>query len=274
MIGCDGIHSRLRTHVFPNNSSSAPVYTHKSSFRALLPMPLALAALGPQMVSTRYMYNGPGAHIITYPVANNTVLNTLVVISDPQPWPDSKNHTVRNATREEAQRAFEGWHEDVRKIVALLPAEKMDKLAIFDMMRSQDKERRYHLGRVCLAGDAAHAAGPHLGAGAGFGIEDACLLAELLDAAVTSENGNMKRGLEAAFEVFSEVRYERTQWLMRESRKTVDLFEWEDPEVARDERRFGEEITWRFHEIWNYDIDKMVADGRALLAVANGSTWK
>jgi 2-polyprenyl-6-methoxyphenol hydroxylase-like FAD-dependent oxidoreductase len=35
-------------------------------------------------------------------------------------------------------------------------------------------------GRVCLAGDAAHASTPNQGGGAGFGIEDALVLAEVL----------------------------------------------------------------------------------------------
>lgn len=267
MIGSDGIRSRLRAQLFP---SSAATYTHKYSFRTLLPMAQAAARLGPDMVSTRFMYNGPDAHIITYPVADNAFLNTLAVVSDPREWSTAAGdgrHTGR-ATREEAVRAFEGWHGDVRAIVELLPAD-MDKWAIFDMLERPIQQ--YHCGgAVCLAGDAAHAVGPHLGAGAGFGIEDACLLAELLKTVqgqlLPVSEGRLKaKLLETAFGVYTESRYERTQWLVKHTRETVDLFEWRDPEVAKDPEIYGREITWRFHKIWYYDIGKMVEDAKATL---------
>ncbi|KAJ4388055.1 hypothetical protein N0V93_008660 [Gnomoniopsis smithogilvyi] len=268
VIGSDGIRSRLRAQLFP---SSAATYTQKYSFRALIPMEQALARLGHHMVSTRFMYNGPDAHIITYPVAGNTFLNTLAVVSDPQPWSAPGGRHTGRATRDEAMRAFAGWHADVKAIVELLP-EDMDKWAIFDML--ENPIQQYHKGgRVCLTGDAAHAVGPHLGAGAGFGIEDACLLAELLkivqdQISNAGEERLKEKYLEAAFRVYTEMRYERTQWLVKHTRETVDLFEWRDPEVAKDSEAYGREISWRFHEIWDYNIDDMLKKAKtAVLAL-------
>lgn len=252
-------------------------------------MAQANASLPGHMTSTRYMYNGPGAHVITYPVANNTMLNTLAVVSDPEPWEPPPNGSKRNphvgsATLDEAAAAFEGWHPDIRAIVGLLPTE-MDKWAIFDML--EHPVPRYHGGKgtgggsvVCLAGDAAHAAGPHLGAGAGFGIEDALVLAELIQAVRDGDDGVVEAGgggggggdersvsarLAAAFEVYSDVRYERTQWLVKHTRDAVDLFQWRDRDLSRSPDDFGREITWRFHEIWHHDTDKMVEDARQKL---------
>lgn len=243
-------------------------------------MPDARAVLGSAMVSTRFMYNGPGAHIITYPVASDTLLNVLVVISAPNPSPSSPTTTTQQHTADDIKRAFAStWHPDVAAIVGLLPpAEMARRWDIFDM--HERAAPRYHEGgAVCLVGDAAHAVGPHLGAGAGFGIEDAALLAELLKdvqervvAGGAHEGAGGGRGvtsmLEAAYTIFTEMRYERTQWLVRETREAVDLFEWEKPEVATDPEAFGKEISWRFHEIWDYDVGKMVEDGRAKLAAA------
>lgn len=254
----------------------AATYSKKYSFRALIPMPEAQASLPEKMTSTRYMYNGPGAHVITYPVANNTMLNTLAVVSDPEPWaaPEgARNPHVGSAAWDEARAAFEGWHPDIQAVVDLLPRE-MDKWAIFDML--EHPVPRYHGegaagGRICLAGDAAHASGPHLGAGAGFGIEDALLLAELLQAVQNGVAGGGDEGvsvgarLAAAFEVYSDMRYGRTQWLVKHTRDAVDLFQWRDRDLSRDPDGFGKEITWRFHEIWYYDIDKMVQDARQKL---------
>jgi salicylate hydroxylase len=267
-------------------------------------MAKARATLPHHMTTTRYMYNGPGAHVITYPVANNTILNTLVVVSDPKgawtPPPSAsgdddsdgtcrhkkraRNPHVGSATREEATGAFEEWHHDIRTLVGLLPPE-MDKWAIFDML--ENPVPRYHGGGgsgsrnsesnsgsvTCLAGDAAHACGPHLGAGAGFGIEDALLLAELLravrDGHVDDSDGGGEETvgarLAAAFEVYSEVRHGRTQWLVKNTRDAVDLFQWEDPGTARSPLGFGYEIEWRFREIWHYDVGKMVEEARQKL---------
>lgn len=240
VIGCDGIHSRLREFMFRDGPPTAATYSHKYSFRALVPMDQALARLGPTMTATRFMYNGPSAHIITYPVAGGAYLNALAVVSDPAPWTDGdgdngdgESHSqkqragVGTATRADAQRAFVGWHPDVRAVVDLLP-ERMDKWAIFDM-RENPAPRYFHRRRsssssssrlgsapACLVGDAAHAVGPHLGAGAGFGIEDACLLAELLDAVRRGRRArpdvSLARCLRDAFSVYSDARYERTQW--------------------------------------------------------------
>ncbi|CAN8104715.1 unnamed protein product [Discula destructiva] len=274
VVASDGINSRLRAHLFPGPPSTAATYTHKTSFRALVPLADAHARLGPSMVATRFMYNGPGAHIITYPVAGNAFLNVLVVISSalllPLPSSSSRYKTTK---RQEVERAFGGWHVDVRAIVGLLPAE-MERWDIFDMC--EGPVARYYSvlprgGVVCLAGDAAHAVGPHLGAGAGFGIEDAALLAELLRGVSDGQDGSwrrMSRLLEAAYYVFTEVRYERTQWLVRATREAVDLFEWKEPEVANDAEGFGTEITSRFHKIWYYDVEKMVEDGKEQLAAA------
>lgn len=250
--------------MFKDGPPSEATYSHKYSFRSLVPMDKAFAKLGHKMVSTRFMYNGPGGHIITYPVANDTLLNVLAVVSDPHEWESAEGRHTGRATKHEAIRCFEGWEASVRAIVELMP-DKMDKWAIFDML--ENPVGRYHEGgKVCLAGDAAHAVGPHLGAGAGFGTEDACLLAELLKAVQeeqTTGSVPYAQSLEAAFAAFSRVRHQRTQWLVRETRNTVDLFQWKDPVASKDPEVFGKEITWRFHEIWYYDIDKMVNEGRA-----------
>lgn len=235
-------------------------------------MDQASAKLGDKMVSTRYMYNGPGGHIITYPVANDTFLNILAVVSDPNEWVSSDGRHTGRATKSEAVRSFEDWEPSVRAIVELLP-NKMDKWAIFDML--ENPVPQYHDGgKVCLAGDAAHAVGPHLGAGAGFGIEDACLLADLLKAVQEEQTNGVpsSQSLEAAFAVFSDVRHDRTQWLVRETRNTVDLFQWKDPLASKDPDIFGKEITRRFHTIWYYDMERMLQEGRSKFAELLGKS--
>ncbi|ORY62499.1 uncharacterized protein BCR38DRAFT_410903 [Pseudomassariella vexata] len=268
VIGCDGIRSRTRHVLF--GPSHAPSYTHKFCFRALIPLPSALPKLGVHRTSTRFMYNGPEAHIITYPVAMGEILNVLLVISDSNPWTTEDGRHTSSGSKQEALAAFANWHPTARTIVDLLP-EQLDKWAIFDM---HDRPAPYYArGSVGIAGDAAHAAGPHLGAGAGFGMEDALVLAALLEAADKRCEGGKSKGelCCGALETYNEVRYERTQWLVGLTREACDLFQWQNESAGSDSRKFAEEITWRFQKIWEYDIDGMVRG--ALEGFGTKSGW-
>ncbi|RYP73922.1 hypothetical protein DL771_003364 [Monosporascus sp. 5C6A] len=200
VIGCDGIHSRVRQILLGSDNPAAhPSYTGKYCFRTVVPM----ARVGPALAHrahTRFMFNGPGAHAITYPVgARAEVLNVLLAVSDPDPAGFVDMGLGKHATsgsKREAVAAFGAWHPTVRAIVDLFPDDKadddddrdkgqgrgkgIDKWAIFDT--AEHPAPYYARGCVCVAGDAAHASSPHLGSGAGFGIEDALALAALLAA--------------------------------------------------------------------------------------------
>lgn len=272
VIGCDGIRSRVRqlllADISPPDQSQLPAAAHPSytrgfCFRALAPMERAIATIGAAQASTRFMYNGHGAHLITYPVANNTLLNILAVIEDRSPvWPyqHAQGRHTAPGRKEEAVDAFAKWSTTARGIVSLLPEEGMDKWGIFDM--AEHPAPHYHRRGVCVAGDAAHATGPHLGAGGGMGIEDALVLASLLEGVDqrVRRSGGVGQGalVERALEVYNEVRYERTQDVVQSTRKACDLFHWKDPEVRKSPEKFGKEITERFYKVWNYDLEGMV----------------
>lgn len=227
-------------------------------------MDKALGALGTERAMggetlNRFIYNGPNAHLIIYPVANNRFLNVLFVISDPNPWHTEDGRHIAPGTKADAIRAYADWHPHVRDLVDLLPDE-LQKWAIFDLF--EHPLQRYYHGSVAVAGDAAHAAGPHLGSGAGFGIEDALVLASILESADTklkSTNRNAKVELcRAALIAYNSVRYDRTQWLIGATREACALFHWQDEAVGSDFDKFLPEISKRFHTIWDNDIHKMV----------------
>ena len=67
----------------------------------------------------------------------------------------------------------------------------------------------WHRGSVLLIGDAVHATTPHLGSGAGLAVEDAIVLAKLLD-----EHGN---DLETVFAQFMQKRLPRAQFVVETS---------------------------------------------------------
>ena len=258
VIGCDGIRSRTRQLIMgEDNRASYPSYTHKFAFRGLIPMDSARAALGDYRVSTRLMHLGLDAHALTFPVAMGTVLNVVAFVTDPKEWEAKGGKFTAPATKSEAVEAFSAFGPAVRAVIDLLPDE-FDKWAIFDT-RDHPVPTYVH-GRLCLAGDAAHAAAPHHGAGAGFGVEDALVLATLIEAAGGKSGLSKTEMVRAMLATYNDVRYERTQWLVDSSRVVGELFEWQDPHCGSDPEKFGREIEWRSHWIWDYDVEKMVLE--------------
>ncbi|KAK4697080.1 salicylate hydroxylase, partial [Lecanoromycetidae sp. Uapishka_2] len=258
VIGCDGIRSRVRELILgEDNPASYPSYTHKYAFRGLIPMERARAALGDAKTQTRHMHLGQDAHALTFPVAGGALLNVVAFVTDPEDWPYKEKFTAP-AEKAAAVEAFANWNPAVRAIMDLLPDE-LDKWAVFDLY--DHRLPTYVHGRVCISGDAAHAAAPYHGAGAGFCIEDALVLAELIDGA-EKKIGEAGRGkaemIRAAFEAYNEVRLERTRWLVESSRFVGEMYEWQDKEIERDAELCGKEIEWRSHRIWDYDVDTMV----------------
>lgn len=201
-------------------------------------------------------------------------MNVVAFVNDADDWPLDKPMS-QPATREEAAVAFKDWGPTVKAIIELLP-EEMDKWAVFDHL--DYPAERYSKGRVCVAGDAAHASSPHHGAGAGIGIEDALALSTTLrlvlkdlELAQPDSEVDKKALLTKAFDAFSRVRHERSMWLVQSSREACDIYEWNHPVFGSDMALAHEDIKRRSHKIWHFDIEGML---RELEQVYRGSAWE
>lgn len=104
-------------------------------------------------------------------------MNVVAFIVDPAEWPLS-NKTAMPAKKEEVIKAFADWGPTVRTITNLVP-EELDKWDIFDTYNHPAST--YLRGRICIAGDAAHASSPHHGTGAVIGVEKALALSWLFE---------------------------------------------------------------------------------------------
>ncbi|KAL4974121.1 hypothetical protein BDW66DRAFT_168077 [Aspergillus desertorum] len=277
VIGTDGLKSRVRQLLFGiNNPISYPHYTHKIAYRALIPMPLAISRLGRSLALNQHMYGGPNAHILTFPVAKQKLMNVVAFVSDPNEWPLEKSMT-QPARKEEIVDAFRSWGPTVREIIGLLGEvnrEWVDKWAVFDHFEypapyyasvAQGKDKGIGNGLVCVAGDAAHASSPHHGAGAGIGVEDALALITVIERAIEgikSGKRTKEAALSAALKAYSDVRHERSQWLVRSSREVCGTYEWINEEIGSDLEKGFEDVKTRSHRIWDFDIDGMLAELR------------
>ncbi|KAF7554236.1 hypothetical protein G7Z17_g3054 [Cylindrodendrum hubeiense] len=259
VIGCDGIHSATRKLLLgKGHPASNPTYTHKTFFRALVPFPGALAALGADKANDCCIHVGPDAHVISFPTNDGKMYNIFIATHDPQEWSDPYTMTAMS-TREELSSALQSWGPHIAEIIGLLP-ENIIKYGAFDM--AENPAPTYASGRVCVAGDAAHASSPFHGAGACMGVEDALVLAELLGHVQSLPVSARPRCLSAALQTYSAVRIERTQWLVQSSRDICDIYQWRYHGTGEDSAKCKAEFDWRGKKIGHFDVDAMVAESR------------
>lgn len=256
MIGCDGINSKMRSIMF-GAQRSRPAYTHKFAYRGLIPSEKVRLLLGDDKATGRFMHMSQDVHVLSCPVAGGSMVNVAAFVTDPDDWAGGEDEKwVRDGTKSEAVADFAAAGPTVRGLISLLP-EKLDRWAIFDM--HDDPLPTFVRGRLCLAGDAAHASAPYHGAGAGYGVEDSLALAELL-AAVTQRT--FSRPLEAVIpevlEIYNEARYDRCQALVQSSRVVAAMYELQHAATRQNPEEFNRDFGARCHRIWDYDVDGMV----------------
>ncbi|KAI7772246.1 hypothetical protein LZL87_007607 [Fusarium oxysporum] len=260
VIGCDGVRSRTRQLLAGLDSlPSHAHFAHKVAYRALIPIADAVAAFGHDKGMNQCTHMGPGVAIVSYPVAQWTFFNIAVFVHEPGEWKSEKMTAA--ATREELSRHLSNWSPSIQNIIQALP-EKLTKWALFDT--ADYPVSTYAEGRVCIAGDAAHATTPFLGAGACMGVEDALVLAITLDLALDhiNEEGAQSRtkAISAAFQAYSSVRRERSQWLVQGSRDIGDLYQWRNPKTGRDSHKCKVELVEHQRRIWDFNVNEMVIE--------------
>lgn len=286
VIGCDGLRSRVRAQLLASTAPEAilPAYSHQRCYRAVVPRSAAEAVIGKVKAGRRCVHIGSGAHVVSYPV-NDSLVNMGFFIADPSPWPDASRLTLPGK-REDIANAVEGWSSAVRGLASLFP-DKPVVWGLFDMYEhpAPSYVEAGRGGRVCIAGDAAHASTPHHGAGATMGVEDALALTaavkfvvEKLQFAKTRNKdeelhsdhlfGVKSKYLAAALRTFSDVRYERSQWLVRSSRDGGLIYEWQYPGSLDDPIEIQREFDERFGKIQTFDVNVMVQKVKDKLSTA------
>lgn len=225
-------------------------------------MDKAIGVLGEYKARIFHNHIGPRANLLHYPVAESTMVNVTAFVHDPDDWPAGKPTTLMGS-RDDVRAAFRDWNPAVRDLVDLFP-DQLHMWAVFDLW--EYPLPFYNRGRVCLAGDAAHATSPHHGAGAGMGIEDALCLSVLMGEVLAStrrDRATRGAALATAFDVYDKVRRTRSQWLVNSSRRMCDLHhqdDWANPAKWLKAETCFEEVKDRSHKIWYYDIAGMVMD--------------
>ena len=166
-VGADGIHSRVRTALFGEES---PRFTGVVSFRAVVPTDRVKHV--PEIEAfTKWWGPNPQSQIVTFPL--NLGRDTFVFATTGQPSWHEESWTSEGDVRE--LRAFyRDFHPDAR---ALLDAcDSVLKSALYE----RDPLPQWSKGRVTLMGDACHPMLPFMAQGAGMAIEDGVVLGRCL----------------------------------------------------------------------------------------------
>jgi 2-polyprenyl-6-methoxyphenol hydroxylase-like FAD-dependent oxidoreductase len=164
VVGFDGIGSPLRTRLY--GERYAPQYTGFANWRVTVPRQ-------PQVDGVVMSTAGPDGKALLTPITDELMYLGAVFAEKEDFRPDPQRAHEQLAAR---LTTFSGP-------VAEALATVTDPAAVVHSRISQvTVEEPWHVGRVVLAGDAAHACTPHIAQGAAMAVEDAVVLAESLDA--------------------------------------------------------------------------------------------
>jgi salicylate hydroxylase len=234
LIGADGIRSTVRAGLF---GDEAPVFAGCVAYRGLVPQE-RIAELGLEQDNQSWV--GPGGHLVHYFVSCGRLLN-FVGWTEHDTW--NREDWTDRATIDRALAAFDGWHPQVRHIIAA--ADTCFIWALFD----RDPLPRWSIARTTLLGDACHPMYPFMGQGAAQAIEDSAALA----ACLASDTGDPAISLQR----YERLRIPRVSRLQAMSRANKSRFHMQDgpAQQARDAdwARVGDRAPDNLR--WLYDRD-------------------
>jgi salicylate hydroxylase len=196
VVGADGIHSVVRSAVVPEIEAR---FSGLCAFRCLVP-----AADAPPMAlrPVQTLWLGPGRHFVHYPISAGRLVNVVAIV----PAGDWRTESwTADGAIADLQAEFAGW--DARVLQLVDAATDTKRWALYDRTPLE----RWHAGRVCVLGDAAHAMLPFFAQGAAQAIEDAVVLAACLQATDAV-------GVPAALARYAAIRRPRASEVQRMSR--------------------------------------------------------
>ncbi|MEU9073335.1 FAD-dependent monooxygenase [Kitasatospora sp. NPDC004745] len=194
VVGFDGIGSPLRRHLY--GDAYAPEYTGFANWRVTLPR-------SPEVQGVVMSAGNLSAKALLTPISTELMYLGSVFAEAEDFRPD------RERAHEQLHERLDGFGGPVAEALAQVT----DPAAVVYTRISQvTVEEPWHVGRIALAGDAAHASTPHLAQGAAMAVEDALVLAESLDAA---------DDVPAALAAWEERRRPRALWVQSLSRAVL-----------------------------------------------------
>ncbi|KAF2097138.1 FAD/NAD(P)-binding domain-containing protein [Rhizodiscina lignyota] len=279
VVGCDGIHSVLRSQFYTDN----PRYSGRTCYRGLVPISQLESWWPLKTYSASWL--GPDRHLLVFPISDNKTLNIVAFVATPESELGGlKESWTATGDRNDTLKAFEDFDETVRKVIGSMP-ERPSKWVLND--REPLDQWVFAGGKVVLMGDAAHAMLPHQGAGAGQAIEDGYILARAvqdhLRAVRSSSNGHAYghsgdgkddgASLQRYMGLYQSVRLPRAQQAQATARQAGEVYEMQRPDMVGKSYDdclplVRDALKDRMKWVWTADIDDAYEKARA--AVISG----
>ena len=204
-------------------------------------MEKAVEAVGDRYARNSMMWIGKDRTIMTYPIDFGETFNVVAIDSTYEEW---EGPWVQHAQFSKIAQEFSTWGPHAQKIIKLLDNPDTSSWSLWD----HPPASIYCKGDVAVMGDAAHAATPFQGQGAGQAIEDAFVLGAMFEKVDTPSKIPM------AFKAYDRIRRPRSQRVAQTSRENGVMITLRNPEVGDDAQKFKENIDWRMDWIWHRDI--------------------
>ena len=189
LIGADGIHSVVRAALFGPES---PQFTGVVAYRAVVPT--ASLAVPNLDAFTKWWGPNPSTQIVTFPLTRGR--ETFIFATTPQEDWRHESWTMPGDVKE-LQTVYAGFHPEARALLEACGEVMKSALCVRDPLPN------WSIGRTTLLGDACHPMMPFMAQGAGMAIEDAIVLARLLE-------GVEHEAVPAALKDYEAARKERT----------------------------------------------------------------
>ncbi|MFD7577398.1 FAD-dependent monooxygenase [Kitasatospora sp. NPDC059817] len=191
VVGFDGIGSPLRKRLY--GEKYAPEYTGFANWRVTLPR-------SPEVQGVVMSTGNLKAKALLTPISDDLMYLGSVFAEAEDFRPDPGHAHEQLAER------LAGFGGPIAEALAQVTD---PSAVVYSRISQVSVEEPWHVGRIALAGDAAHASTPHLAQGAAMAVEDALVLAQSLDAAET---------VPAALAAWEERRRPRAMWVQALSR--------------------------------------------------------
>ncbi len=163
VVGFDGIGSPLRTRLYGDRYE--PQYTGFANWRVTVPR-------DPEVRGVVMSAGNQNAKALLTPITEELMYLGTVFAEAEDFRPDPEHAHEQLAER---LAAFSG------PVAGALTQVTDPAAVVYSRISQVTVEEPWHVGRVVLAGDAAHASTPHLAQGAAMAVEDALVLAQSLD---------------------------------------------------------------------------------------------